>query len=302
MKPLHLKLPATSANLGPGFDTLAIALEIFLNVDAEPAAEFSIQASGRGAELCGSLDRNLLVETYCGILKAESRPLAPLALRVNNEIPLGMGCGSSAAARLAGIALANHFGNLGWNAEKIVRAAAEREGHPDNVAGCWYGGLTIAAGKTNSVVVSIAPPASWSAVLVIPEKPVSTEDSRAVLPKTYAAADAVANVQNVALMTAAFLLGKPELATRAAADRLHQPYRARLCPLLPALLPLAGQEGILSVTLSGAGPSVLLLLGPGADSGKIRRLAEDAARRFPGVEGSVEVLDAGLCRQGALVS
>lgn len=302
---LHLKLPATSANLGPGFDTLAIALGIFLEVDARPAPEFSIQSSGRNRELCGSLNRNLMVETYRGILDEENRPVVPLSLIVNNGIPLGMGCGSSAAARLAGIALANHFGSLQWNAERIVQAAAEREGHPDNVAGCWYGGLTIAGGQVAApVFVSIAPPSSWSAVLVIPEKPVPTEDSRAVLPETYAAADAVVNVQNVALMTAAFALARPDLVTRAAADRLHQPYREKLCPLLPLLLPLAGQDGILSVTLSGAGPSVLLLLGPGAETSRVRRLVGDIVQPPAQSDcpvGPAEILGAGLSREGAQV-
>lgn len=295
MKSVRLRLPATSANLGPGFDTLALALGIFLEIEAERASEFSILASGRNADLCGGLQQNLVIDTYRGVLEAERRSVEPLALRVRNEIPLGMGCGSSAAARLAGIALADRFGNLGWNAERIVAEAAAREGHPDNVAACWYGGLAIAAGNPRPAVASISPPKGWKALLVIPEQPVATEMSRSVLPRTYAAADVIANLQNAALLTAGFALSRPDLVTRAASDRLHQPYREKLCPLLPALLPLAGQHGVLSVTLSGAGPSVLLLLRAEVDPGRI-------IERIVGIlSGSIptEIVEATLCGDGA---
>src|SRR6185437_2387278 len=107
---LHLRLPATSANLGPGFDTLALALDLHLDVKAQEADAFSIQASGRNPEICGALDRNLLLDVYRDTLIANQRAVKPLALEVANGIPLGMGCGSSAAVRLTGVALATHFG------------------------------------------------------------------------------------------------------------------------------------------------------------------------------------------------
>jgi len=109
---LRLRLPATSANLGPGFDAVAIALDFYLELDAEPADEFSITATGRDAERCGRVEDNLVLETYKGILVANDRPIVPLAIKMRNGIPLAMGCGSSAAGRLAAIALAVHFGQL----------------------------------------------------------------------------------------------------------------------------------------------------------------------------------------------
>ena len=139
--PLRLRLPATSANLGPGFDTLAIALNTYLKVEAREADTFSIHASGRGPEVCGSLERNLLLDVYRKTLAAHHREVTPLALEVNNGIPLGMGCGSSAAVRLAGVALAAHFGGLGWDREHILAEATKLEGHPDNAAACWLGGF-----------------------------------------------------------------------------------------------------------------------------------------------------------------
>ena len=132
-----LRLPATSANLGPGFDTAAIALDFYLEVEAQPAQEFSIIATGRDAERCARLDDNLILEVYKGILTAHDRPVDPLSIRMSNGIPLGMGCGSSAAGRLAAIALANHYGQFGWDTGRILEEAYLLEGHPDNVAACW---------------------------------------------------------------------------------------------------------------------------------------------------------------------
>ncbi len=260
MKTVKLRLPATSANLGPGFDAMALAIELFLEVDARPAALFSVEASGRNRNICGSLTGNLMIQTYESVLAAEGRPVVPLELQVRNGIPVGMGCGSSAAVRLAGVALASAFGDLGWDAEKIVDCATRLEGHPDNVAACWYGGMTIACSGPSLSTVTIPPPAGWRALLVLPENPVSTTRARGVLPADYSRQDVVANVQSVALLAAAFALGRADLMQAATRDRLHQPYRMELCKLLPVLLPLAGHHGVMSATLSGAGPSVLLLI------------------------------------------
>src|SRR5580698_3415745 len=259
--PLHLRLPATSANLGPGFDTLALALNRYLDIHARAADTFSIHATGRNTEVCEALERNLLLDVYRKTMAAHQLEPRPLALEMDNGIPLGMGCGSSAAVRLAGVALASHFGQLGWDREQIVAEAARLEGHPDNVAACWLGGFV--AGCWDGVklrAVSFAPPAEWRAIVVLPDKPLSTAASRSVLPANYARADVVANLQRVAVLTAAFATGRGELIAEAMRDRLHQPYRSKVCPLLPRLLRLSGTEGVLGVALSGAGPAVLLLI------------------------------------------
>jgi homoserine kinase len=225
--------------------------------------------------------------------------VVPLELRMGNGIPVGMGCGSSAAVRLAGVALASAFGGLAWDAAKIVEQAVHLEGHPDNVAACWHGGLTIAAGAQQLAIVSIPPPPDWRAFLVLPETPVATAKARAMLPDSYERQDVVMNVQCVALLTAAFALGKPELMQLATRDRLHQPYRSQLCPLLPALLPLAGSHGVMSVTLSGAGPAVLLLTqGNGTQVEPLKAAILELARPVC----PVEILPAGLCSEGTAVS
>src|ERR1700721_1697433 len=166
-----LRLPAPSANLGPGFDALALALDLYLEIEAMPARQFGIDAFGRNADICGGLTRNLLIETYKSVLAEEQRPLVPLALRVHNGIPVGMGGGSSAAVRLAGVALASAFGGLDWDAATIIDRGVRIERHPDNVAACWHGGLTIAAGEAPLAIVSIPPPAHWRAPLVMAATP-----------------------------------------------------------------------------------------------------------------------------------
>jgi homoserine kinase len=261
LAPLHLRLPATSANLGPGFDTLALALNAYLEVRATEADAFTVLATGRNPEVSGSLERNLLIDVYFRTLAAHQREPRPLALEVCNGIPIGMGCGSSAAVRLAGVALAAHFGELGWDRDRILDEAVKLEGHPDNVAACWLGGFV--AGCWDGVhlrAVSLPVPREWRALIVLADKPFATAASRAVLPPTYGRVDMVANLQRVAVLTAAFATGRGELIAEAMHDRMHQPYRSKACPLLPRLLPLSGSEGILGVALSGAGPAVLVLV------------------------------------------
>lgn len=258
---LCLRLPATSANLGPGFDTLALALDMYLHVKARAADAFSIRATGRSPEICGALEGNLLLDVYAKTLAGCGHEAEPLALEIQNEIPLGMGCGSSAAVRLAGVALAAHFGGLGWSRDEILAEATRLEGHPDNAAACWMGGF-VAAGWDGVKVqaISFVPPADWRALVVLPQNPLATVASRAVLPESYTRTDVVANLQRVALLTAAFAAGRADLVAEATRDRLHQPYRSNVCPLLPQLLPLSGTDGVLGVALSGAGPAVLVLI------------------------------------------
>ena len=258
---LRLRLPATSANLGPGFDTVAVALDFHLEIEAVPAAEFFIAATGRDADRCARLDDNLILETYKTLLHGNGRPIVPLGLRMANEIPLGMGCGSSAAARLAAIALAVHFGQLGWDSDHILEEAYALEGHPDNVAACWLGGFVAAACEGRSVYVAqVVPPIGWRAIVALPAEPLSTTKARAVLPASYGIGDVVSNLQSVAILGLAFAQGRADLLRIAMRDRIHQPYRAPICPQLQPLLPLVGEHGILGTALSGAGPAVLVIV------------------------------------------
>ncbi len=281
-----LRLPATSANLGPGFDALGLAMTLYLTVEADAAETFAIEARGLNVDLVGRLDRNLMLETYRAL--ASTGPA--LELRVENGIPLGMGCGSSAAALLAGVMLANHFGRLGMTPQEVLAEACRCEGHPDNVAACFLGGMTASMMVDGQVeAASVGRELPWRLLLAIPGASLATSEARGLLPESYTRADAVANVQATALLVSAFALGRPELLQAATRDRMHQPYRGAACPLLPLLVPLAGAAGVFSVTLSGAGPAVLFVVDPAADLhflvGKIRAAAGDAR---------LQVLEAGI--------
>jgi homoserine kinase len=257
----RLRLPATSANLGASFDTAAVALGFHLEIEADESDRFTITASGRDADICASTEKNLILETYRSTLAYAGVAAPPVAITMHNQIPLGMGCGSSAASRLAAVAMAVYFGKLDWPPERILAATCVLEGHPDNAASCWLGGLVLSSCEGDRVhTIRTDAPADWRAMLVMPREPLPTRLAREVLPSTYSRTDTVANVQAAALLGLAFAQARGDLLRVAMADRLHQPYRARMCPLLPPLLPLAGRDGILGVALSGAGPSVLLVL------------------------------------------
>lgn len=294
MSRFRIKLPATSANLGAAFDTAAVALDFHLTVEATVAGSWSIEATGRNADLCSRLEGNLILETYAALLTREGKPVHPLALTVENQIPLGMGCGSSAAGRLAAITLAVHFGELPWDRQRILAEACLLEGHPDNAAACWLGGMVVAAGSGEALnVAQVEPPSAWRALIAMPGESLATSEARAVLPAEYTRADVVANIQAASLLGLAFAQGRGDLLRAAMADRIHQPYRAAICPLLPPLIPLAGQSGILGAALSGAGPSVLLVV----DADRTAEARNAVAKALAGV-APAELLEASFSPGG----
>jgi homoserine kinase len=291
-------LPATSANLGPAFDAAALAMDFRITIEAELSSKWAIQATGRDENICGAVENHLILNVYREVLAGAGKKASPLFLRVSNEIPIGKGCGSSAAARLAGIALAVHFGGLHWTDAEIIGEASRREHHPDNASACWMGGLTVAKvkGEMEAQVACISPKGKWPLLLAIPDRPLSTEEARRVLPTHYSRADVVTNIQNSMLLLAAFTQGRHDLVAEALEDRIHQPYRAALCPLLPALQELKPKDGVLGTALSGAGPSVLVFADPAVSLDKTRkRVAGHLAHR--GL--SAELLGTSITLRGA---
>ncbi len=257
-----------------------------LTVEAQVGNGFSVEATGRDAELCGALEGNLILSTYRGVQERAGAEVVPLRLKIHNEIPLGMGCGSSAAALLAGVALADHFGDLAMGDARIVAEASRIEGHPDNVAACWYGGFTVSAVDGDAVrVATFSGDAGWQMMLAVQQTSLATKKARALLPERYEKADAIFNVQRVGLLVAAFAQGRLDLLKTAMQDRMHQPYRMEACPLLKGLLPLAEEAEMAGVALSGAGPSVLVFLGPETTpmevETRIRGLVGDAVELLP---------------------
>jgi homoserine kinase len=296
---LELVLPATSANLGPAFDAAALAFDLFLKIRATAADEFSITARGRDEEICGRVENHLILTTYREVLQEAGKKVWPLALSIDNQIPIGKGCGSSAAARLAGIAMAVHFGKLRWPDSRIIGEASRREHHPDNAAACWMGGLAVArmSGQTEAQVACVIPKGKWPLLLAVPDAALATEEARRVLPSEYSRTDAVTNIQNSMLMLAAFVQGRRDLLASALEDRMHQPYRAPLCPLLPALQRVAPQtRGILGAVLSGAGPSVLIFLD---DQAGAERVKARVGRQLQAHGLEAELIPTAITKQGA---
>jgi homoserine kinase len=264
MTEFTISLPATSANLGPAFDAAALAMDLSLRIRATRGKQYSINATGHDQDICGNIENHLILTTYQEVMAEHNKPAPGLVLSIHNGFPIGKGLGSSAAARLAGIALAVHFGRLRWNSARIIGEASKREHHPDNAAACWMGGVTVARmfGDSEAHVARFVPKGKWPLMLAIPQEPLSTEKARSVLPHEYSRADAVSNIQNSMLLLAALFQGDPKLLSSSLEDRIHQPYRAELCPLLPILETFDPEDGVLGVALSGAGPSVLMFLNP----------------------------------------
>ena len=294
------RLPATSANLGPAFDAAALAFDLYLEVEARAASEYSVRARGRDEHICGKLQNHLILDTYREVMDSGAKSAVPLQLTITNDIPIGKGCGSSAAARLAGIALADHFGNLQWTDSQIVGEASRREHHPDNASACWMGGLTVArmCGETEAQIACIRPKGKWPLLLAVPPEPLSTEEARRVLPAQYSRTDAVVNIQNSMLLLAAFAQGKPGLLKSSLEDRIHQPYRAPLCPLLPVMQELGARTGILGAVLSGAGPSVLVFLDPDCRTA-VKKIAAQVAAYLQGKNLTAELLITSIAEKGA---
>jgi homoserine kinase len=259
--PASVVVPATSANLGCAFDCAAVALALFLRASVTPAdSGLEVLYSGVDRDQIPRNDDNLIVKTMRRCAAHWRAELPGARLAVENEIPLGVGLGSSAAAIVAGTVLAAELCGAKLDAASALRLALELEGHPDNIAAAVHGGMVVAmtAGEPVEVLVSKAEVSQeLDFVAVIPGVPLPTEKARAVLPPQYARKDVVANLQRTALLTASFFSGKglsPELF----ADRLHQPYRSALVPGIAQCLAYR-HEGLAGVFLSGAGSAVMAI-------------------------------------------
>ncbi|MDQ4049901.1 MAG: homoserine kinase [Actinomycetota bacterium] len=239
-----MRAPASSANLGPGYDALAAALSLALELEVEETGgELTVECDVPGV----ALDRsNLCVRAFETL-----RPAEGLTFRIRSQIPPSAGLGSSAAAIVAGLLAADHLYELD---APIFRLAHELEGHPDNVAAALYGGFVVCA---NDEPVRLDQPAGLEGVLAIPPDPVPTEDARAALPALVPMADAVHNVAHASLLLLGLVKDDFSLIGRGLSDRLHQDRRAHLYPRSMELLARAPELGAVGATISGAGPTVL---------------------------------------------
>ena len=259
-------LPASTSNLGPGFDCFGLALKLYLTVRCSvvPGAKELCRVRTTGAKENHALPRNaanLIYRAMSFAARREAVSLPPIDLVVHNEIPLASGLGSSAAAIVAGIKLWALVSGKELSAPVIDRYATEFEGHPDNVAATLRGGFVASCVKSNGTVVTsrFDWPPHIRAVVVSPRTQLATHVTRAALPKSVSRADAVHNLQRTALFIAALTQQRYDQFWEAMRDRLHQPRREALVPGLAEALALPQSPGLLGVALSGAGPSLVAL-------------------------------------------
>ena len=242
----RVRVPGSSANLGPGFDAMAAAVSAHLELEVEEAAEFSVDV---GDQQLPVDETNLCVRGFADLHDADRH-----AFRIRSEIPLAAGLGSSAAAIVAGLVAADHMYELALGRDEVFERAARIEGHPDNVAASVHGGFVICA---SGHVTGLEPPAGLEAVAVIPPEQVPTGEARAALPAEVPLADATFNVAHAAVLALGLARADLALIARGLQDRLHQPAREHLYPRSMDLVRRAADLGALGATISGAGPTVL---------------------------------------------
>jgi homoserine kinase len=252
-------VPASSANLGPGFDAMGLALGIYLECRFRESSELSIHVEGRDAAAISSAEDNLIWQTALAVARDMRMSMPPIALQIRNDIPVGKGLGSSAAALTAGVIIADRLLGLHWKPLRILDEAARLEGHPDNVAACILGSVVASAIDSGGVArtVRLSMPPQFGVGVVVPDFVLPTAHARSVLPDCYPRADAIFNVQRAALLMAAIATGSVSAFPAALEDRFHQPYRAALVPGLDDILKVRA-PGLLGCALSGAGPSILV--------------------------------------------
>lgn len=294
--PVRVRVPATTANLGPGFDCLGLALDWWNTIQIEPIAHgLQVECYFDGCELpCD--DRNLVVQAMQAAFRRRHQAFPSLRVRIECQVPIGRGLGSSASAIVGGIAAANALLKRPFTQEEMLQLATEIEGHPDNVAPALLGGLVVAVRDGKHIRTARLPvPRSLQCVLFIPDHALSTAAARKVLPDRVTREDAIYNIGRTALWMAALHKRQWDWLDLATGDRLHQPYRSRLVQGMDALFEAARRAGARGVALSGAGPSIVAFAAGQADA--VAAAMRRAARKI-GLEGKTRVVRAsprGVC-------
>jgi homoserine kinase len=285
---VRIRVPASSANLGPGFDSFAIALPILAEFEMHPARAWSVEADGNGVPLG---EENLFVVAARAVGKAAGQNIAAQHVEQRSTIPVARGLGSSAAAIVGGAVAANALLGEPFDRRSLLRVASEVEGHADNVAAALYGAFTLALpDEGGPVATRIAFPRTWRLCVFVPTSILSTKDARDVLPDQVSRADAIFNLSHAAALVAAVLRSDGALLSLAMNDRLHQPARTRLVPALGEIIAAARGAGAFGAALSGAGPSVLAIA-PVRLAPRVISAMEETAEQH-GVSGRARMLRA----------
>ncbi len=290
---VRVRVPASTANLGAGFDALGMALGLYNEIEVEGGVDddaLRLAIEGEGAERLRTLGaQNLVVRAVTGTLAHLGMPPAGIAVRMISRIPLSRGLGSSSAAVVGGVVGAAALAGASLSAEELLDLALPLEGHPDNIAPALLGGLTVATvvdGKVRCVKLPV--PDAIQAVAVIPDFRLPTAKARQVLPPMVPRGDAVFNVGRVALFLAGLQAGRLDLLREGAQDRLHQPHRAAFVPGMSDVLAEGERAGALACFLSGAGPTLLALVA--GDPGEVGRRMARCWREKAGVHARAQTL------------
>ena len=295
---LTVRAPATSANLGPGFDCLSLALDVANVVHAWPAERVSVEVVGEGAGQLPTDATNEVYRAVGSVFAARGKQPPALRLRCENVIPPTRGLGSSSAARASGLLIGNALLDEPLSLDELLVLGAEQEGHPDNIAACLLGGVQVCV-TTNGRVMHCQVPvaAPLRAVVFVPDFPMDTNRARDLLPRELSVATAVFNISRASLLVAALATGRTDLLRTATEDAIHQAPRAQVFSALPRLLAAALDGGAHGAFLSGAGSSVMALAD--ADRAEAVGAALAALAAVEGVQG--RVLQAGIAEHGATV-
>lgn len=281
-----IKVPASSANLGPGFDSIGIAVDLYLTLEVEQSKQWEFIAQTTELSQFPSDEQNYICQVAFQVAAKYGKTLAPCKVKINSEIPLARGLGSSASAIVAAIELADFVGNLGLETREKLLLATELEGHPDNVGASLYGGLVVGCYQQNEVDLVSLPNLGFKMVAVIPKETLLTKDSRGVLPEVLPYSEAIQASATANLLVGALLSQNWELAGKMMeSDLFHQPYRKPLIPFYSDVEAAAKANGAFGVALSGAGPTMLCF----AEKGKGSKLAESLQQTFSAM--SVKLLN-----------
>ena len=304
-----VKVPATSANLGPGFDALGLALDLWNTTEFFPAGSFSLLIEGEGANKLAANEKNLIVRSAKKLYECLNKPMPELGIRCINRIPLASGLGSSAAAILSGLLGANALLEEPVPHEEILNLAVKIEGHPDNVAPALLGGLVVSMMEENKVIshkLSVATNFKSSQggqsesplhlTVALPELNLPTKQARSVLPDQVSIKDAVQNISRTVLLTEAFRTGDLDLLGQAMSDKLHQPYRLPLIHGAREAMEAAKQAGAAAVALSGAGPSLIAF-----SAHRNASIGEMMTQAFGSAGLKTRILELEVSQQGAQI-
>lgn len=259
---ITIRVPATSANLGPGFDSLGLALDLWNEAVITLAIEYSVLVNGEGRERLSPGENNLIIRSAQRVAEIVGKRLPPFHLDCVNRIPLSSGLGSSAAAKLTGLLGANALLGKPLSKAEILNLATEMEGHSDNVAAALLGGFVVSMVEDGKVIahkvnMETDHDSPIQVTVVLPDYHLSTQQARAALPEQVTLQDAVHNISRAVLVTEAFRSGDLDLLARAMTDTLHQPYRLWLIPGAREALDAAREAGAAAAAVSGAGPGII---------------------------------------------